>query len=525
MKKLKSLCIVMLLAVLIATGFVDVSMVRASGGWPPFKIGINEEENIGCLFSPSIYNFSSSNSAVATVSNKGIVTGISYGKVVITATPKSKYRYFLVDDEIKVKRPKEKVTIIVSKPKRNSKKELYYQPGFYENAYQNNTPQNVAGLFLMECLNPKAKYTYSTTSKLIKIKPDGTIQQIRGAGVVEIVVTENYQEKKTQVGKYKLKIKDIRDRKYSESECEIGENWHDYDFEIGIIWDYYQVAAKGNSIYVLSDEKIEDQEDFEQKVHPEIPGADEDQSERVLKYVYDKKGKWEGDLIANKIGSTYVVEAYYNYITGKYVFVHCEKVTVPDRSKTKKVFLNESEWKDHDIGKGKGSAITLFENRAFSCDICTEEGRYTGYLNASSSNPEVVNVSCSGNDLLVQTLGPGKATITIEADGASANYEVEVKSLDFTDNCEISISGFFFVERDGSWWEDDLDNWVDVKKSFSMKSSNTKVAKISEISLERAGNNAVIWSAEIDTWKVGETVITVKYNGQVIMEKKIATHS
>ena len=84
---------------------------------------------------------------------------------------------------------------------------------------------------------------------------------------------------------------------------------------------YYELVtlAEGKCIFVLSDEKIRNQEEFDQKVNPVMPRAGKNQSKNVLKYVYDKRGKWEGRFVANKPGTTYVVEAYYNYITGKYL--------------------------------------------------------------------------------------------------------------------------------------------------------------------------------------------------------------
>ena len=189
MKKLKGLCIVMLFAVLVAVGGVDAPTVKAGGGTILFDIGLNETIDFTQYYG-SDCNLSSSNSMIAMVSDDGLVTGISYGKAVVTVTWKG-------DVEGEEKR---KAIVTVTKPQQCIERPLFFQPGFYEYAYQKHKPQNVAIALGIFCLNPKAEYVYSTTSDLIKIEPDGTIQEVKGTGVAEIILTENYNNKEEQVG-------------------------------------------------------------------------------------------------------------------------------------------------------------------------------------------------------------------------------------------------------------------------------------------------------------------------------------
>lgn len=284
-------------------------------------IGINATKKIylNNKNSKAAYTFSSSKNSVATVSKKGVVTGKGEGTAKITVTQKYKGK--------KTKIGTAKITV--------KKAQLYgggywvsAQPGFISksNPFKFDKTENV------EYVNPKAKYTYDSDNKNLVISKKGVVTQVKKAGKANLIVKETYQGKTRTLGKIPVTLKEPTYNGSKKVQLNIGDTYMS-DGYIGL--DEYSgerirnIEAVGKYYIYYSDKAKSDKE-----ILAFVNSGE--RSSKGLKMLTDKKGNWNGELLAKSAGTQNCALVQWNYLEKKYDKVFARfQIVVKDLTKLK----------------------------------------------------------------------------------------------------------------------------------------------------------------------------------------------
>lgn len=364
------------------------------------------------------YTYSSSKKSVATVSSKGVITGKAVGKAKITVKQKYKGKTTTVGS----------VTVTV---KKSTLYEEYTdtdypwwfsaQPGFISKS----NPAVINAGDVVCFMNPKAKYTFYSSTKDLVISKTGKVTEVKNTGKGYVTVKETYKGKTRTVGKIPI---EMVSPKYTGEETltlYTGQN------NIDNIGSY--LYATGAYYFVwdaepLKEEDLQNLKDDDQ----------EDTSDDVLELVIADDGNWYGDVLAKTPGTRYGAVVQYNYLTDTYDKVIGQfTIKVEDASKATALRLpwDDEEYESSSFDKATNTKTADLWDEYDYISVSVEPNKYSGTIEVTSSNPSVVSATAEYEgwgygSVQLNYLSAGTSTITVKANGVEKSFNVKVVDYD-----------------------------------------------------------------------------------------------
>lgn len=359
------------------------------------------------------YTYSSSKKSVATVSSKGVITGKAVGKAKITVKQKYKGKTTTVGSvTVNVK----KSTLYEEVTDADYPWWFSAQPGFISKS----DPAVIDAENVVCFMNPKAKYTFYSSTKDLVISKTGKVTEVKRAGKGYLTVKETYKGKTRTVGKMPI---EMVDPKYT-GEDTITLYVGDYGFMPA---EYAKGLGRCNFSW-------SDTEQTEEEVLKEANIDDESAEDEVLLLNIDSEGNWDGYVSAKATGTRYCTLAQYNYLTKKYdKIIGRFKIVVPDTSKATDLRLpwDDPEYESYYFDKSTNTKTVDLWDEYDSIYAYVSPEHYSGGFEVTSSNPSVVSVSYeqySYGELYISLgyLSAGTSTITVKANGVEKSFNVNV---------------------------------------------------------------------------------------------------
>lgn len=253
--------------------------------------------------SKATYSFSSSKSSVASVSNKGVVTGKKAGTAKITVQQKYKGKTSKVGTL--------KVVVKNSKINKYVKVERTAQPGYFQrNPFKERIDE------LVEYRNPKAKYSFSSDSDDLVISKDGKVTEVKNPGKANYIIKETYKGKTRTVGKMPVVLREPKYYGLDTIQLYIGDK---FDLRGDADGDYAyfntpMLAGVCKYNFFWNDE-VRSDEEILQSVNDNENGNGDLDSPIKLNI---KKGAWDQTMNAQKEGTVNCAIVQWNYLESKF---------------------------------------------------------------------------------------------------------------------------------------------------------------------------------------------------------------
>lgn len=364
--------------------------------------------------SKATYTYSSSKKSVATVSSKGVITGKAVGKAKITVKQKYKGKTTTVGSvTVTVK----KSTLYEEVTDADYPWWFSAQPGFISKS----NPAVIDVENVVCFMNPKAKYTFYSSTKDLVISKTGKVTEVKKVGKGYVTVKETYKGKTRTVGKIPIEMVSPKFTGDETLTLYTGQN------NIDNIGSY--LYAAGAYRFVWDDAPMTEDELLNLK--------DEDlgnSSDEVLELVMADDGNWYGDVLAKTAGTRYGAFIQYNYLTDTYDKVIGQfTIKVEDASKATALRLpwDDSEYESSSFDTATNTKTVDLWDEYDYISVSVEPNRYSGTIEVTSSNPSVVNAVVDYYDggygsIQLNYLSGGTATITVKANGVEKSFNVNV---------------------------------------------------------------------------------------------------
>lgn len=370
--------------------------------------------------SKATYTYSSSKKSVATVSSKGVITGKAVGKAKITVKQKYKGKTTTVGSvTVTVK----KSTLYEEVTDANYPWWFSAQPGFISKS----NPAVIDVENVVCFMNPKAKYTFYSSTKDLVISKTGKVTEVKKVGKGYVTVKETYKGKTRTVGKMPIEM--IDPTYFGEDTITL------YVGSYGFAPVEY---TKGLGRYNFS---WSDTEQTDEEVLQEANNGDESAEDEVLSLNVDSEGNWDGYVSAKAPGTRYCTIAQYNFLTGKVdKIIGRFKIVVPDTSKATDLRMpwDDPDYESSSFDKSTNTKTVDLWDEYDSIYAYVSPEHYSGGYEVTSSNPSVVSVSYeeySDGELYIslEYLSAGTSTITVKANGVEKSFNVKVVDYDEED--------------------------------------------------------------------------------------------
>lgn len=359
------------------------------------------------------YRFSSSKKSIASVSKKGVITGVKPGTANITVSQKYKGKTSKIKTfKIRVKQAK----VFGWLQSKDNGCEISLQPGWVskENPANMGKPS--------ECVtyrNPKAKYAFYSDSKNLVISKDGKVTSVKKGGTTNLIIKETYKGKTRAIGKIPVALKEPSYTGKDTIQLYLGDKFiPGGDAE-------YQEDEKP-LLYLLGKYSMNVSKD-QQSDEDIIKGANDDsdgENNEAVKFELNSKGEWNGKLLAQKEGTVYCTITEWNYLEKKYDKVIGRfKIVVSDASKLTDLQLPwEREKTDNDdeesysYDKAKNTvqaslyANSYGETGGISLFMKQVPSVYYGDYKVTSSNDKVVSAAADQDEVSFGPSGSSSAT-------------------------------------------------------------------------------------------------------------------
>lgn len=481
-------------------------------------IAVNQTTNIFIISDKKNvkYTYSSSNKKVATVSKKGKVTGRKPGKAKITV----KQTYKKKTKKIGTIPITVKAASIFKLDEEES--QVVNQTGYWESkAGKEEAKWHFSVSSLVDYENKKATYkVYSSNTKRLKIKTDGTIQAASGTGEVTLTVKETYQKKTKTVGKVKVKVvKPALTKKTILLKS--GEQ-----FEA----DKY-IKNKLDFLFVLKEEIVTEEEiqkDWEKLAKKKEGSKDDD---AVLEY----DNEWE-QYVAKQTGIRYLYYGIKNYRKNSYetlgyIVVNVEGINKADKVSMlwdKKEGIYDPET-GYEMEAGQDAYLNFYTEPCYYVGDVEVEIEDAGIVSCEKvfrskllrDDEEEDDAWFENGVVVLHAKKTGETNVTVHANGASNTFKVNVyeERMYTTNQFHIlTVSSVIdkkeLVEETG-------------EKGWCFESSDPEIATIREYSggkCLQSGETQAIMIADlfVDTHdKTGEVTVSAYYNDRLMGQKTI----
>lgn len=468
------------------------------------------------------YTYSSSNKKVATVSKKGEVTGRKPGKAKITVKETYKKKTKKIGTvTITVK------AAVIAKLDEESKN-VINQTGYWQSKKgKEEAKWHLRVSTLVDYENEKATYkVYSSNTKRLKIKTDGTIQAASGTGEVTLTVKETYQKKTKTIGKVKVKVV-----KPTLAEKTLLLKSGDK------LYADKHIKYKADFVYVWKNKTVTEEElkkDWERLAKKKEIHKLKDE---VLEYdVWDR-------YIAKRTGTRYLYYGIKNYKKNTYetlghIVVNVESINKADKVSMlwdKKEGVCDRET-GYEMEAGQDAYVNFYTEPCFYVGEVEVEIEDEGIVSCEKpfrrkllrdddeydeEDEENEDPWMENGVIVLHAKKPGVTNVTVRVNGASNTFKVNVyeERTYTTEQFNIlTISSVIdkkeMIEETG-------------EKGWRIESSNTEIATICEYSDGRCmklGETQAIMAASVyvDTHdKTGEVTISAYYHDKLMGQKTI----
>lgn len=463
------------------------------------------------------YTYISSDKKVASVTQKGAVTGKKEGKTKITVKETYKGKTKKIGTV--------SVTVFaatISEDRKQWEEKIDSQTGYWKSEEGKEEGKRYFGAEkILDYSNKKATYKiYSSDTDLLKVKTDGTIVDAVGEGEVTLTVEETYKKKTTTIGSFKVQVV----QPFLEEES------------VRVDIDEYFIAERyiendRACVVVFKEEIVTEEElqaDWERLAQKKgkVPALVNDIFEN------DPEDKTNSnEFIAREQGVRYVYYGIKNYDNDTYETLGYIRVEVKSKDVADRVFMmwdKTVEIGTQEIGYEMETGKDAYLN------IYTEPYKYTGEFTVEVEDTSIVsaeeicknrlrlvrNESVENGILILHPKKPGVTNVTVHANGASNTFKVSVyASADYKTN-DRGIVTFYSVM--------DVDALIEEsgEKGWRFESSDPDILKIRDYSCgerERTGESKVIMvsDAYFDTYEEGEVTISAYYNEKLVGQKII----
>lgn len=460
----------------------------------------------------AVYTYTNSNPKVASVSEKGCVTGRKPGKTEILVEQSVGNQTTQVGT----------VTVTVKKAYVRGSldyrpyKTLTSQPGYYRSRYEAGDPEHVMYdiRFDIAYYNRKAVYHfYSNDKKKLVLDTNGDVMDTGGAGAVRVTVKETYKDKTRKVGSFTLHI-EHPSMDVPEPACELVKGQ----------WRNVEAYLRNCQKYMIQ------VTDTPQPDKAAVAAAADgeympDQADDVLPI---KGGPWP-KMYAAEIGTRYLHVFMYDYIQHKYV-AHLGSVKVNVRFCQMEFSMHPQGYpqerynnKDGFLLRAYSSAKEPFTmNQEYAkLSLSVSDYEYldeigTKGLEVSSSDESVVKavpdrlmdyISYTGN-LFLTAYRPGTAVVTLKKNGAETSFKVTVKPVAVYTNSSCQARAYLTCDETVR------------KKDIVLASSDPSIAVMETLWINDPNfNGSEVKDAGfriITKDAAGPVTLTASYEGRVI---------
>ena len=526
-------------------GYVDIYVASYEEHWTN-NIAINEKGHIRIYDAKkqAKYTYYNSNKKVVSVTKDGIVTGKKAGKAKITVkeTYKKKTKIFST------------VTVTVKTATLDeafSDKVISSQTGYWKSKEGKEAGEKWFGIErVINYPNKKAVYkVYSSDSRILKVKTDGTIQDACGEGKVTLTFKETYNKKTRTIGKYIVEVRKPALKKNTilleKKKCVCPGNYitgvDNYLFTIT------PEIVSGNALKADWKKLAEMKEKDEYFLYQLIWEDD------VFEYVGSENG-----YMSKKSGTEYLYYGVYNYETNNYETLGYITINAKWKDKVDKISMFwEKKPGRYDSETGYEMEAGRDEYFTFS----TEPSCYDGGFTVEIEKPDILscdNVVRTSQDFrfdderIYETYGviyeteepdeeeqeytsgwdnilvlhphkPGVTNVTIHANGASKTFKVNVYEARTYKKNQFGVLPFNCVIDDKELVE------PSGGKAWRFESSDSEIVTVRDYSggewdddnctMDQVIMDGVVY---FDTHrKEGDVTISAYYNDKLVGQKRI----
>lgn len=458
------------------------------------------------------YTFKSSNKKVVSVDKKGKISTLSAGKAKITVTQT-------------LKKKKSKVgtaTITVKNASIYSDAKNSYWVSTQTGWISSSDPFCIYESDVIKYINSKAKYSfYSSDKKKLKITTSGKVTYASGSGKVKVTIKETYKKKTRTVGTIQITLKKPTLTKNSLTIPKGGR----------LCIDKY---IKSMGKYLV---EVTDTVDKPKDIPEDLKDGEGVNNDEIVEFFYEDDEDDEGFASEGKslyiktksAGVRYLHFYAYDYNEKKFLsseYIGTIKLTIKEYNNAKKIQTeyeikdDEDYEDDYELG-----SCTMWNYTKTPIAIYQQPYNYTGDYTVTSSDETVVTATNIyrrryGDDdnfekgfaglIELYALKPGKATITISANGAKTTLDVTVVSRRFFESCDTYIC--YAMPFDGKF---------DPSK-LKFESSKSSIARIKPSGYGvNQKDGYVYFDFYLNLRKEGTTDLKVYYDGKTIYDTSI----